>query len=169
MAAHRGTLPSATPPVVTPCTTLHSWPGSWLPSPAPASLTTGGAAAVQWCPAPWQCVGTCRDAAGVAAAAGSRIAAVQPSSGVLWPAAARTQQRPAWTRSGAGECRGGGCTPGWGAARTCSMSPAPAPAGGAAGGGGGAVLLPAVSLSTGPGCSAPRLLRRWNDNNLTIT
>ena len=53
MAAHRGTLPSATPPVVTPCTTLHSWPGSWLPSPAPASLTTGGAAAE--CPAPWQC------------------------------------------------------------------------------------------------------------------
>ena len=45
---------------------------------------------------------------------------------------------------------GGGCTPGWGAAGTCSMSPAAA-AGGAAGGGGGAVLLPAVSLSTGAG------------------
>ena len=51
---------------------------------------------------------------------------------------------------------------------TSCMSPAAA-AGGAAGGGGGAVLLPAVSLSTGAGCSAPRLLRRWNDNNLTIT
>ena len=129
-------------------------PGSWLTSPSIAHYR--GAAV---CPAPWQCGHTGWGRAESAAAV-SRIAAVQPSSGVLWPARQRrTQQRPARTGSVWGECRRG-------AASTCSTSPAPAagPAGGAAGGGGGA-----AAGGRGLRCSAPRLLRRWNDNNLTIT
>ena len=130
-------------------------PGSWLTSPSIAHYR--GAAV---CPAPWQCGHTGWGRAESAAAV-SRIAAVQPSSGVLWPARQprRTQQRPARTGSVWGECRRG-------AASTCSTSPAPAagPAGGAAGGGGGA-----AAGGRGLRCSAPRLPRRWNDNNLTIT
>ena len=160
VVAHRGTLAS-TPPVVTHATTPRrhtaAWllaPGSWLTSPSIAHYR--GAAV---CPAPWQCGHTGWGRAESAAAV-SRIAAVQPSSGVLWPARQRrTQQRPARTGSVWGECRRG-------AASTCSTSPAPAarPAGGAAGGGGGA-----AAGGRGLRRSAPRLLRRWNDNNLTIT
>ena len=169
MAAHRGTLPSATPPVVTPCTTLHSWPGSWLPSPAPASLTTQGAAAE--CPAPWQCgdmpgwssrvrgcrVPNCRGAA----KQWSPLASSSPHTAAASVDTIRGRR-----------VSGGRVHPRVGGSGDLQHVPAQAPAaaaGGAAGGGGGAVLLPAVSLSTGPGCSAPRLLRRWNDNNLTIT
>ena len=86
VVAHRGTLAS-TPPVVTHATTPRrhtaAWllaPGSWLTSPSIAHYR--GAAV---CPAPWQCGHTGWGRAESAAAV-SRIAAVQPSSGVLWPA-----------------------------------------------------------------------------------
>lgn len=158
VVAHRGTLAS-TPPVVTHATTPRRHTAAWLlapGSPAPASLTTEGL----------QCVlhrGSVdtRDGAEQSPRLPCpelpRCSQAVESSGQ--PGSSRTQQRPAWTGSVWGECRRG-------AASTCSSSPAPAagPAGGAAGGGGGA-----AAGGRGLRCSAPRLPRRWNDNNLTIT
>ena len=149
VVAHRGTLAS-TPPVVTHATTPRrhtaAWllaPGSWLTSPSIAHYR--GAAV---CPAPWQCGHTGWGRAESAAAV-SRIAAVQPSSGVLWPARQprRTQQRPARTGSVWGECRRG-------AASTCSTSPAPAAglAGARLAVVAGLLLVAAVSAARRRGC-----------------